>query len=106
MKPINEAFPIEIPLTEVNNTLLQEYRARLEIALLEAEDSMLRAHVDQKVTYNKASAEDIGAQLAKDLPIDILEEVVRLIERICEEKDGFAVEKALRKATERSLLTR
>ena len=99
MKPINEAFLIETPLTEVNNTLLQEYRARLEIALLEAEDSMLRAHVDQKVTYNKASAEDIGAQLERF--------AYRYSWRGSSSnrtdlwgKDGFVVEKALRKATE------
>ncbi len=100
MKPINEAFPVEIPYTESDEALLQEYRARLEFALLESEDCMLREHVDQKVTHDKTPVEDIVAQLTQTVPIDILEAILRLLERIPEENDALTVEKALRKATE------
>ena len=74
MKPIDEAFPVEIPLLKTEEAPRLEYCARLEVALLESEDSMLRDNVDQKVTHDKAPVEDIAAQLTQSLPIDVLEQ--------------------------------
>jgi hypothetical protein len=101
MKPIEEAFPVQIPETVTKAVSIDEYYARLIVGLDKIDVSLKKEGVIVRPeSALELTSKQIATNLANNTPFEVFEKVTRLIEALASgESESSIVEKSLRSST-------